>query len=321
MIVFRSLEEVRGRFGPAVVSIGNFDGCHIGHQQIFRAVSALANERGWKPSVLTFHPHPSKLLAPERAPKLLSTIEDRCLRMAQCGIEQLLVLPFTREIADLSPHEFAEQILAASLDARAVLVGENFRFGHKQAGDISTLADLGREFRFEARPVPPVSCRGGIVSSTEIRRLLQSGDVSHAARLLARFYSIDGNIVSGHGIGSKQTVPTLNLATEAEVLPANGVYVTRTTDIATGAVWPSITNIGYRPTFEGDALSIETFLLTGAPAQNPKAIQIEFTHRIRDERKFATPEALKAQILADVEKAHTWHRRYNKKLHAKFAKQ
>ncbi len=319
MRIYRSLEQARASVGPCVVSIGNFDGCHLGHQSVFRAVAALAAERGLETAVLTFDPHPAKLVTPERAPKLLSTLEQRCGWMAECGIGQVLILPFTAEVAALHPAQFADRILADGLKARAVMVGDNFRFGKGQAGDIETLKILGARYGFDTHSLQPVSYRGVTVSSTEIRKLIQAGEVGLAGRLLGRFYGLAGRVVKGHGIGSRQTVPTLNLAAEAEVLPGTGVYVTRTSEPEGGRCWESITNIGYRPTFEGDSLTIETFLLSAIEGETPERIEVAFTHRLREERKFQSPELLKAQILSDVERARAWHRRYNRKPHAKFA--
>lgn len=307
--VFHSLDEARDAFGPCALSIGNFDGVHIGHQAIFREVVRIAVQNGWKPAVLTFDPHPMKVVAPNRAPKLLSALADRCIWMRECGIEHILILPFDHAIAALGPEDFVRRILAGPLDAKAVLVGDNFRFGNRQAGDTQTLRELGRSAGFGAHAIPAVRLRGRAVSSTAIRQCLAGGEVTPAARLLGRFYFVDGAVVRGHGIGSRQTVPTLNLDTDAEVLPATGVYVTRTADLETGQRWASVTNAGYRPTFGGDRFGIETFLLDPFPAQAPTRLRIEFLHRIREERRFDTAEALKNQILTDVGVARKWHRR------------
>jgi riboflavin kinase/FMN adenylyltransferase len=191
-----------------------------------------------------------------------------------------------------------------------VLVGENFRFGSKQAGNIETLKQLGEKYGFQVEIMPSHIVRGQVASSTAVRDLITAGEVSKACRLLGRPYAVEGRVVSGHGIGSKQTVPTLNLDTAAEVLPARGVYITRTHDLdEAGRSWPSITNAGYRPTFDGDVLTIETFLLRGLGGETPSRIRVEFLRRVRDERKFESPEALKAQILRDVGRAQAYFRR------------
>jgi len=312
MRIYRSVEEAQGKFGPSAVTIGNFDGVHLGHQQLFREVVSVAKENGWTPSVLTFHPHPTRVVAPERAPKLLSTMDQRCLWMEECGIEQVLILPFDREVAKLTPEQFVRSILVECAGARCVLVGENFRFGNKQAGDTATLAALGAVHGFKARAMPAVRIRNRIVSSSEIRRWLQEGRVVQAARMLGRFFSLEGMVVRGHGIGSRQTVPTLNLSATTEVLPALGVYVSRTFDLDAKREWPSISNIGHRPTFGGEDLTIESYLLEPLEGESPARICVELTHRVRDERQFDNAEALKVQILQDVERAQAWHRRWSR---------
>jgi riboflavin kinase/FMN adenylyltransferase len=190
-----------------------------------------------------------------------------------------------------------------------VMVGGNFRFGHKKAGDINKLTELGTRFGFQTHIAEVIHRRGRVVSSSEIRRLIQTGDVSTACRLLERPYALSGEVVSGHGVGAKQTVPTLNLDTKAEVIPSNGVYITRTRDMETGDRWNSITNVGIRPTFGGNDLTIETFLLSAFDGLTPERISVEFRRRVREERKFESPEALKQQIFRDVARAQAFFRR------------
>src|SRR5579872_398341 len=293
MKIYRSLDEVPADFGPSALTIGNFDGVHFGHRRILRRVKAIADERGCAPSVLTFDPHPTRVVAPERAPHLMTSPERRCELMAEEGIEQVMILPFTRELAQLSPEEFVCRLLVERLGARAVLVGDNFRFGHRHAGNIRLLAELGRRLGFETEIVPAITCRGRVVSSSGIRELILAGRVSLAARLLQHPYSVEGDVVSGRGVGSKQTVPTLNLETAAELIPARGVYVTRTRDLDSERRWNSITNIGYRPTCgRSDELSNETFLLEPLEGESPRHIGVEFLWRVRDERRFDSPDAL-----------------------------
>jgi riboflavin kinase / FMN adenylyltransferase len=310
--VYRSLDEVPAEFGPSALSIGNFDGVHAGHRRILRRVKEVAAERSLNPSVLTFDPHPTKVVAPARAPRLMTAPGQRCGLMREEGIRQVLILPFTPEIARLSPQEFVEQIVAGRLGARAVLVGENFRFGHKQAGDVAVLKELGERYGFTTEIVPCLDCRGQRVSSTAVRQMIESGNVARAARFLERPFALEGRVVPGHGIGSKQTVPTLNLAPETEVLPGTGVYVTRTQDLENSRAWASVTNVGYRPTFGGDTLSIETFLLDPLNGPPPERIRVEFLWRLRAEKKFPSPETLKAQILRDVQRAQAYFRRLGK---------
>jgi riboflavin kinase/FMN adenylyltransferase len=293
----------------AVVTIGNFDGVHAGHRQLLRRVLEVSREHHLKSAVLTFDPHPTRIVAPERAPKLLTTIEERVALIREQGVEEVVVLPFTAEVAKLTPQEFVEQIVVSRLQTRIVMVGDNFRFGHKQSGDINVLTRLGERFGFQTHIVSAVRRRGRIVSSSEIRRRIEAGDVSMACRLLERPYDLRGDVVSGHGIGSKQTVPTLNLSTPAEVLPAKGVYITRTRDLETGQSWNSITNVGNRPTFGGGDVTVETFLLSSFDGLTPGRISVDFLRRVREERTFENADALKQQIFRDVSRAQTFFQR------------
>jgi riboflavin kinase/FMN adenylyltransferase len=293
----------------SVLTIGNFDGVHAGHRQLLRRVLELSVEHHFKPAVLTFDPHPTRVVAPERTPRLLSTMEERVALIREQGVGEVVVLPFTAQVARLSPGEFVEQIVVGQLQARIVMVGDNFRFGYKQSGNVATLSELGERFGFQTHIVDAVQRRGRVVSSSEIRRLIDEGDVAMAARLLERPYTLSGEVVSGHGIGSKQTVPTLNLKTPAEVIPANGVYITRTRDLETDERWNSITNVGKRPTFDGDSLTIETFLLSSFDGLTPGRIGVQFCRRVREERKFESADALKQQIFHDVARAQTFFRR------------
>ncbi len=296
-------------FKPCALTIGNFDGVHLAHRRLIRTTIEAARAARLQPVLLMFDPHPACVVAPERAPRLLTSLDERCELIREEGIEQILIQPFTVELARLTPEEFAAQFLRDGLGARVVVVGENFRFGYKQTGDSKVLKELGAQLGFETRLLPSVTWRGLRVSSGEIRKRVSAGEVGAAGRLLEQPYSIAGDVVSGHGIGSKQTVPTLNLRTDAQVIPARGVYITRTAD-ERGTRWNSITNIGYRPTFGSeDVLSIETFLLDPLEGAAPVRIRLEFLRRVRDERKFESPEALKAQILRDVGRAQAYFRR------------
>lgn len=309
MRAFRSTDEAPADFGPSVVTIGNFDGVHAGHREILRRVVTIARERGLTPVVLTFDPHPARVLAPEKAPPLITTIGQRLRRMEGQGIEAALLLPFSLELAKLSPEEFARTVLSDALNARVVMVGEDFRFGHRQAGDIGTLRELG----FEVESAGSIQWRGERISSTVIRKLIVSGQVSRACRMLGAPFALEGPVVKGQGVGSKQTVPTLNLAPENELIPATGVYVTRTREADGPREWRSITNVGYRPTFGGRDLSCETFLLDPLEGETPRRIEVSFLHFVRAERKFNSPELLRAQILKDVVVAQRLHARLGKR--------
>ena len=313
MLVYRSLDEVPPDFGPSALTIGNFDGVHAGHRRILRRVKEVALERGLKASALTFNPHPSKVVAPARAPRLMNSPEQRCALMGEEGIEQVFIMPFDRHVAHLTPEQFVEQVLVRKLGVRAVVLGHDFCFGYKQAGNVRVLGELGRKYGFTTEEVKGVTVRGQLVSSTGLRQLIEAGRVSQAARLLERPYALEGEVVAGRGVGSKQTVPTLNLAANTEVLPATGVYVTRAHDLDDRRAWPSVTNVGYRPTFgHNREISIETFLLEPLTAETPRRIRVEFLWRVRPERQFPDAQALKQQILRDAGLAQAYFRRVKK---------
>ena len=293
----------------SVLAIGNFDGIHLGHQAILRATVERAHALNAVSTALTFDPSPRKVLRPESAPPRLSTNAQRIDWFNALGLEAAVVLPFTLDLARRTPAEFVEQILIRDLHVKAVLVGENFRFGHKQAGDVKLLSELGANLGFEVVIIPPVVFRGEVVSSTIIRREVAEGDVSHAARLLGRPFALTGEVVNGTGTGRRFTFPTLNLAPEQELLPARGVYITRTCLDGEARSHRSVTNIGMRPTFNGSSLSVETHLLDTQPATTPKRIEVRFWKRLREEKKFSGPEELRAQIAADIARANQFFSR------------
>jgi riboflavin kinase/FMN adenylyltransferase len=293
----------------SVLAIGNFDGIHLGHQAILRATVERAHALNAVSTALTFDPSPRKVLRPETAPLRLSTNAQRMEWFNALGLEAVVVLPFTLDLARLSPQEFVEQILLRDLQVKSVLVGENFRFGHQQAGNVKLLSELGAKHGFQVEIIPPVVHRGEVVSSTIIRREVAAGDVAHAARLLGRPFVLTGEVISGTGTGRRFTFPTLNLAAEQELLPARGVYVTRTCLDGEPTSHRSVTNIGVRPTFNGSSLSVETHLLDAQLATTPKRMEVRFWKRLREEKKFSGPEELRAQIASDIARANKFFSR------------
>jgi phosphoribosyl 1,2-cyclic phosphate phosphodiesterase len=287
----------------SVLAIGNYDGIHLGHQAILRADVERAHESGAVSTALTFDPPPLKLLRPQAAPLRLSTNEQRMDGFAAVGLESVVVLPFTLELSRLSPTDFVEEVLVRDLCIKTVLVGENFRFGHRQAGNVKLLRELGQRLGFEVAIIPPIMYRGEIVSSTIIRREIAEGNVCHAGRLLGRPFVLSGAVVKGTGMGSKFTFPTLNLAPDQELLPGRGVYITRTHFAGLARSVRSVTNVGMRPTFDGTALTIETHLLEAVPENTPQRIEVRFWKRLRAEKKFSGPEELRAQIAKDIAQA------------------
>jgi phosphoribosyl 1,2-cyclic phosphate phosphodiesterase len=293
----------------SVLAIGNFDGIHLGHQAILRAAVLRARETGAVATALTFDPSPRKVLRPESAPPRLSTNAQRMEWFGVAGLEAAVVLPFTLELARLSPEEFVVEILIRNLHIRAILVGENFRFGHRQAGDVKHLRELGMRYGFEVVVIPPVVYKDEIVSSTVIRREIAAGEVLHASCLLGRPFVLTGEVVSGTGTGRRFTFPTLNLAPEQELLPARGVYVTRTLLEGETKSRRSVTNVGMRPTFNGSGLSVETHLLDFVGDVTAKRIEVRFWKRLREEKKFSGAEELREQIAVDIANTHKFFSR------------
>jgi len=306
MLVFHKLEEVPANFGPTVVSIGNFDGVHRAHAHVLGEIVARARSTHATSIAVTFEPHPTRILKPEAALKLITPTPEKLRWLASTGIDAVLLLPFGRDLSLMAPREFAESVLKTCLHAREVHEGFNFRFGHKAAGDVAMLSEFGREMGFEVKVYPEMTLRGETVSSSQIRRLLTAGRVSRARHLLARPFCILGTPGRGRGFGSKYTVPTINLARYEEIVPKDGVYITWTR-VATER-FDSVTNVGNRPTFGAELFAIETHLLNFHPIELTPETEVEicFLERLRDEIKFPSVEALREQISLDVKKARRY---------------
>lgn len=306
MRVIRELDDLAEQPRASAVTIGNFDGVHLAHQQLLRRVVECARPAGAQAVAITFDPHPAVILAPERAPRLLTSLERKSRLIAALGIDLLVVLPFTRELARLSPGDFVQDILVRSLRAVSLHVGPNFRFGYRQAGTTELLQELARKSGFTVEVLPMLEVRGERVSSSRIRQLLAEGRVGKAGRLLGRPYSILGAIVSGQGVGSRQTVPTLNLGPVKELLPGKSVYVSRT---RLGEMsHESVTNVGHKPTFGEHQLTVESHLLNFTGEISETQMEIEFLYRLRDERKFPDASSLLAQIRDDASRAAQFFR-------------
>jgi len=309
MQVFHQLDEIPHDFGPSIVSVGNFDGVHRAHRAVVDEIIGRAQGAGARSVVVTFAPHPARILRPDHAFKLLTPTPEKIRLLQATGVDAVLLLPFTRDLSLMTPHQFAHDILKKHLQAREVHEGYNFHFGHKAAGNVEVLRELGREMGFEVHDYPEMRLRGERVSSTHIRKLLAEGRASRARHLLGRPFSILSTPGRGRGYGSKYTVPTINLARYEELVPKDGVYITRT---RVGAeCFDSVTNVGTRPTFGADSFAIETHLLNFHPLELKAETEVElhFLDRLRDEIKFPSVEALKEQIGRDVGKAQRYLRR------------
>ncbi len=308
MLIFRSLQEVPEVFGPSLVAIGNFDGVHRGHQMVLRNLIARAQQRHVHSIAVTLDPHPVRVLRPQQPLRLLTPLQQKLRLLEQTGqkaggLDAVLVLPFTEALAEMSAQQFAQAVLCDRLRAVEVHEGENFRFGHDAAGDVQTLASLGTQLGFRVESYPALEWRGEAVSSSRIRALLEQGNVRTARALLQRPFAIASTTERGRGDGSRHTVPTINLAQYTELLPANGVYITCVE--MGGECLEAVTNIGNRPTFGPDSFSVESHLLRSAPQELAAGtpLTLHFLDRIREERRWPTPEALRSQILRDVARA------------------
>lgn len=287
----------------SVVSIGFFDGVHRGHQTIIRRAVQQADEAGLRSVVVTFDRHPMEVVRPGSQPKLLMTLARRAQTLAEQGVDLVVVLPFDDEVRHLSPEGFVDRVLVHPLQARKVIVGANFRFGHKAAGDVAALAELGPSRGYAVEGVTLLQLDDVAISSTEVRRCVESGDVQQAARLLGRPHLVDGVVIRGDGRGQTLGFPTANLQVGRRVaVPARGVYA-GTCQLPDGRAQPCVTNVGINPTFGGQDLRVEAHLLDYTGDLYGLAVAVDFRHRLRDEVRFDGVEALVAQMHDDTDAA------------------
>jgi riboflavin kinase/FMN adenylyltransferase len=306
MKVYRGIEELPAPYGPGqpvVATIGNFDGVHRGHQWVISEVIGRARELGASSLAITFEPHPARVLRPETRLPLITPPQRKLELLEASGIDAALVLRFDESLWRLAAREFAQKILRDAVGVVEVHEGENFRFGFNAEAGIDGLEQLGRELGFGVRVYAPRSLRGGLVSSSRIRALIAAGEMNHARALLGRPFAVDSTPASGRGFGTRYTVPTINLAPYDELLPANGVYVTTMT--VGGETFEAVTNVGNRPTFGEDSFTVESHLLNFHPIEleDTTPLCIAFHLRLREERRWPNPEALRAQIGLDVSRA------------------
>jgi len=290
------------RWNQPVLALGNFDGLHRGHMKIIDRVRRRAGERGGTPAAMTFDPHPPRVLRPDKAPPLLMTKAQKLEALGRAGMQGIAVLRFTRELSLWDPETFVRTVLVEWLRVSEVWVGANFLFGHDREGTFTVLRSLGSRYGFRAEKIDPVRYKDFVVSSTRIRRLVSEGRVDEAGGLLGHHFFIDGVVTRGAGRGRQLGFPTANLKTENELLPPPGVYAT--TASIDGVVHPSVTNIGFRPTF-GDvtAITTETHLFDVERDLYDQTLRLSFVQRLRDERTFPDVDALRAQVEADCRSA------------------
>ena len=312
MRIFESLEQIPKDFGRAVVTVGNFDGIHLAHQAILRDVIRRARELEASSLLVTFDPHPARILKPHGGPPLITPIARKLELLEELGLDAVAIVPFTRDLSMMTAFEFADEVLFSRMHAVEVHEGFNFHFGHNKEGDQARLQDFGKKLGFTVISHPAMKWGELVISSSNVRKLVQEGKVEMARHMLGRPFSIDSSPGRGHGIGRKYTVPTINLARYDELAPAWGVYVTRIR--IDNEEFEAVTNVGNRPTFGGDSFAIESYILRGfhpLELSSETRIRLTFLHRLREERKFETVEALKAQILRDVARAERYFRMQN----------
>jgi riboflavin kinase / FMN adenylyltransferase len=304
MQIFRQLADVPQTYGPTVATIGNFDGVHRGHQWVIEEVVSRARELGIPSIAITFEPHPARVLRSESSLPLITPLTEKLELLSTTGLDGVVVLPFTKDFSQMSARDFATEVLQRGLHVIELHEGENFRFGHHAEGDINNLETLGRELGFTVRVYSPRNVRNQPISSSRIRQLITEGNVSQVRACLGHPFAIASTPASGRGYGTRYTVPTINLAPYADLLPANGVYITTLTVGAASAAetFDAVTNVGNRPTFGADSFTVESHLLNFHPIaldeQTP--LTLAFLKRLRDERRFPSPEALREQIFRDV---------------------
>jgi riboflavin kinase/FMN adenylyltransferase len=308
MKVIRSLQDLPHGCPQPIATIGNFDGVHLGHQQLIRDLVERAAALDATPAVVTFHPHPLQVLAPQNAPRQIQTLEQKIAFFGYCGIKLVLVIPFTAEFALTGARDFACRILWEKMGLREIYVGPNFAFGHRREGSFNLLKEIGEEKGFLVGKIHQVQFRGSRVSSTAVRQALVAGQVALARRLLGRPFSLAGEVVHGTATGAELKVRTANLETSNEIIPRRGVYATSM--ILAGKRLEAVTNIGVRPTITGGEapVSIETHVLDFDGDIYGKSIHLEFLLRLRGERRFPGREALVAQIKRDISRARRFFR-------------
>jgi len=314
MRIYRQLAELPTAHGPVVATIGNFDGVHLGHQGVIAEVIERARFLDGQSLAITFDPHPARILRPEHPQPLLTPLARKLELLDNTGIDATLVLPFTESFCRMTAREFATDILVNAIRVTEVHEGENFRFGYHAEAGIDGLETLGRELGFRVTVYAPRSVRGGPVSSSRIRKLIAEGEVSNARALLGRPFAIDSTAAPGRGYGTRYAVPTINLAPYAELLPANGVYITTLT-IGSGSVaetFESVTNVGNRPTFGSHSFAVESHLLNFHPLEGDQSLteltplRLTFLRRLRAEQAFPNTEALRDQITRDATQARRY---------------
>lgn len=301
MRIARGIDQIPNSLPYPVVTLGNFDGVHLGHQSIFRRLCMRAAETGGTAVVFTFEPHPLKILSPRKSPLLLATSSTRERLIESSGIDLLVLAEFTPSFAEMDPAGFVEKVLWERLRPAEVYVGRDYAFGKGRKGSVALLAEIGERLGFTVQKVEPFLVDGQVVSSTRVRDMLTRGEVAEAARLLGRYYSIEGEVIGGAGRGHSLGFPTANISSPNELPPRDGVYAVLVE--VGGECLKGAANIGTNPTFGAGPMSYEVHILDFDADLYHRDVRICFVDRIRDEERFDNAEELKKRITADVEEA------------------
>ena len=298
MVIFKSISDIKEKLRHPAATIGNFDGVHLGHREIFRRVRERAQAQDGVSVVITFVPHPLQVVSPGRRVKLITGYQEKQSLIEASGIDYLLEIPFDLGFSSISASQFVEQVLVEALGVECLVIGYDYAFGRGREGDVSLLRELGERLCFSVEVLQPISNGATVYSSTAVRNMVIEGDVKGAVLVLGRHYSVTGTVVLGHQRGRGLGFPTANIETDNELLPAAGVYAVKVR-IGT-ALYDGACNIGTNPTFKNDRLSLEVFLFDFDGDLYGREISVLFIERLRGEMRFANPEALKEAIAADV---------------------
>lgn len=307
MGVFYSLSEIERPFKKAVITIGNFDGVHVGHKAIFDRIRQLAQEMDGESVVVTFDPHPLAVVHSTSIPPppMINSLEQRLELVSEYGIDHVVVIPFSAEFSRIRAQDFVEGILCRYLGMKAIIIGHDYAFGYKREGNLELLLRMSKELNFRVVRMDAVELEGERVSSTTIRRLIKEGGVEKVRKFLGRPFQMRGKVVPGRKVGAALLgFPTANLETGSEIMPGQGVYVVEV--ILRGKTYAGVCNVGYNPTFGLDRLSVEAYLFDFNENIYGERIQINFLQKLRNELKFASVEALSEQITRDIERARAY---------------
>jgi riboflavin kinase/FMN adenylyltransferase len=310
MIVFRAAEEIAKDFRGSFVTIGNFDGVHLSHRHICRKLAQEATEAGAKSMVITFDPHPKMILHPDIKPFfLITTLEEKLKLLEECGIDAILIIPFSPDYAKTTAREFVYETLGQKLAIKKIIIGHDYTFGRDKKGNDAYLISSGQELGFDVEVIDAFKVGEDIVSSTLIRNLILKGKIAEAAKLLGKWYNVAGTVVTGFGRGVKLGFPTANIDPEKELLPPPGIYAAFV-EVEKKRYMAAL-NIGEKPTFADYTFTFEAHLLNFEGDLRGKRLNTEFVEKLREIVKFDSPEMLKKQIAADVEKVQILLTKYN----------